>query len=424
VNAKKSQRVDVEGQGPAAAGRSTVEELGRATLFAFLIESGIGKLEEMLEAERATECGRRYEHQPDRRAYRYGHAPGELVLGGRRVRVRRPRARSLDGREVLLPSWIRFSKEDPLDARALEQMVVGVSTRKYHRSLEEVPPDVEVRGTSKSAVSRRFVAATQEQLGVFLERPLDGLDLAVLMIDGVHFAEHVILVAIGIDEKGEKHVLGTWEGATENATSCKALLADLVQRKLDTRRAMLAVIDGSKALAKAVRDTFGRRTKIQRCQVHKKRNVLEHLPDQLRRSVGAKMTAAYQSGDPDQARRILHQLARQLDEAHPGAAASLREGLDETLTVMALELPRALERTLSSTNVIENFMGTARRVSRNVKRWRGGSMMLRWIVAAAIEAKKSFRRVRGHQGIGKLVRALNDGEPTPSESTITRSEAA
>jgi transposase-like protein len=424
MNTRKSRRVEVEGQEPAEEGRSTVGELGRATLFSFLIESGIGKLEDLLEAERTAECGRRYEHQLDRRAYRYGHAPGELVLGGRRVRVKRPRARTLDGCEVLLPSWKHFSKEDPLEARALEQMVVGVSTRKYHRSLEEVPPGVEVRGTSKSAVSRRFVAATQEQLGAFLARPLDGIDLVVLMIDGVHFADHVILVAIGIDENGEKHVLGTWEGATENAASCEGLLGNLVGRGLDAGRPMLVVIDGSKALAKAVRQTFGRRTKIQRCQVHKKRNVLEHLPDKLRRSLGAKITAAYQCGDPDQARRILHQLARQLEESHPGAAASLREGLDETLTVMAFELPRALERTLSSTNVIENFMGTARRVSRNVKRWRGGTMMLRWIVAAAIEAKKSFRRVRGHKGIAKLVHALNDGERTPSEANIARSEAA
>jgi transposase-like protein len=184
------------------------------------------------------------------------------------------------------------------------------------------------------------------------------------------------------------------------------------------------VIDGSKALAKAVRQTLGRRVRIQRCQVHKKRNVLEQLPESMRRSVGSKITAAYRCGDADQARRVLHQLARQLDASHPGAAASLREGLDETLTVLPMELPRALERTLSTTNVIENLMGTARRVSRNVKRWRGGSMMLRWIAAAAIEAEKGFRRVRGHGGLAKLKHALNDNDRSIEEIASSRSKAA
>lgn len=424
MNTRKSRRGEVAGQGAADGELQTVGEHGRTTLFEFLIEAGMRKLEVLLEEERTLVCGRRYEHQPERDAYRFGRAPGELVLGGRRVAVKRPRARTLDGREVVLPSWQRFAHEDPLDARALEQMVVGVTTRKYGRSLEAVPPSVAVRGTSKSAVSRRFVAATQEQLGAFLARPLDGIDLVALMIDGVHFAEHVILVAVGIDADGSKHVLGTWEGATENSASCRDLLSNLIDRGLDLERDLLVVIDGSKALAKAVRETLGRRTRIQRCQIHKKRNVIEQLPDSLRASIGNKISRAYGCGDVDQARRILHQLARRLEESHPGAAASLREGLDETLTVMGLDLPRALERTLSSTNVIENFMGTARRVSRNVKRWRGGTMMLRWIVAAAIEAQKSFRRVRGHAGLAKLVRALRDGERTASESTHMRSEAA
>ena len=424
MNTRKIRRDEAAGQAPVDSTEQTAGELGCTTLFEFLIEAGMRKLATLLEEERSIACGRRYEHQPERVAYRFGHAPGELTLGGRRVAVRRPRARTMDGREVLLPSWQRFAHEDPLDARALEQMVVGVSTRKYGRSLEAVPPTVAVRGTSKSAVSRRFVAATEEQLEVFLKRPLNEIDLLVLMIDGVYFAEHVILVAVGIATDGKKHVLGTWEGATESAASCRELLSNLIARGLDVERELLVVIDGSKALAKAVRETLGRRTKIQRCQVHKKRNVLEQLPESMRVSVGHKISAAYRCGDVDQARRILHQLVRHLDASHPGAAASLREGLDETLTVMGLELPRALERTLSTTNVIENFMGTARRVSRNVKRWRGGSMMLRWIAAAAIEGERGFHRVRGHVGLAKLTQALRDHERPNDETAASQSEAA
>jgi transposase-like protein len=303
-------------------------------------------------------------------------------------------------------------------------MVVGVSTRKYGRSLEAVPPTVAARGTSRSAVSRRFVAATQGQLEAFLARPLDGIDLLVLMIDGVHFAEHVILVAVGIDAQGTKNVLGTWEGATENAASCRELLSNLIERGLDLERELLVVIDGGKALAKAVHETLGRKVKIQRCQVHKKRNVLDQLPEALKRGVGNKITAAYRCGDVHQARRLLNHLARELEASHPGAAASLREGLDETLTVMEMELPRALERTLSSTNVIENFMGTARRVSRNVKHWRSGSMILRWITAAALEAERGFHRVRGHVALAKLRRALKEPDRSNDEATAPRSEAA
>jgi transposase-like protein len=388
--------------------------LARATLFEFLISSGMKELDRILEEERTQACGPRYCHQEDRRASRFGYSPGELVLGGRRVAVRRPRARTVDGQEVILPSWWWFSREDPLRERALEPMVLGVTTRKYARSLEAVDDAVRVRGTSRSAVSRRFVAATQAALRAFLQRDLSDLDLGVLRIDGVHLAEHVILAALGIDAQGKKHVLGTWEGSTENATACRELLADLVARGLPTDSPRLVVIDGSKALAKAVREVFGRRARIQRCQVHKKRNVQEHLPEELRRSVGDRITKAYRCGDVAQAKRLLQQLARQLEAAHPSAAASLREGLDETLTVMALRLPQALERTLSSTNVVENLIGTTRRVTRNVKRWRGGAMILRWVVAAVKEAQRHFRRVRGYAGLSQLAVALRTQPEAPS----------
>jgi transposase-like protein len=363
-------------------------------------------LEKLLEEERAAACGPRYAHDAARRASRHGHAPGELVMGGRRVAVRRPRARTRDGQEVVLPSWTAFSSEDLLDHRAVEQLVLGVSTRGYERSIEPLPPGVRGRGASKSTVSRRFVRATREQLDELLGRRLDDLELVVLMIDGLHVADHVVLVALGIDAEGKKHVLGLREGATENATACRALLADLRDRGLRTDRSILVVLDGAKALRRAVQDVFGDRAIVQRCQEHKKRNVEEQLPESMRPKARAAMNEAYRTRDAARARKLLENLARRLEGEHPGAVASLREGLDETLTVLAFKLPEALERTLATTNPIENLVGTCRRVTRNVRRWRGGSMIVRWIATSLLEASRGFRRLRGHRGMPQLVAAL------------------
>jgi transposase-like protein len=327
------------------------------------------------------------------------------VLGGRRVTVQRPRVRSKKG-EVPLPSWERLAAEDPLHARAVEQMVLGVATRKYARSLEPLPAETKSRGTSKSAVSRRFVAATEKTLADWLGRSLSGLSLAALMLDGIVCGEHTVLVALGIDEGGQKHVLGLWEGATENAVACTALLASLAERGLDVNRTMLVVIDGAKALAKAVRDTFGNRALIQRCQVHKKRNVLEHLPERMRATTGATISTAYGCRDSERALSMLTKLARQLERKHPSAAASLREGLSETLTIISLKLDDALARTLATTNPIENLNGVLRRIHHNVKRWRDGTMVLRWVAVGLHEAMKGFRRLKGHEGMPKLVAAL------------------
>jgi len=229
------------------------------------------------------------------------------------------------------------------------------------------------------------------------------LKLAVLMMDGIHFGEHVILVALGIDESGKKHVLGLREGATENAASCTALLTNLTERGLETTRSRLMVIDGGKALRRAVREVFGKRALVQRCQLHKKRNVLDQLPERMRASVSAALSQAYASRDKATALRLLHNLERRLAKEHPGAAASLREGLEETLTVVDLGLPRALERTLATTNPIENLNSVARRVCGRVKRWRGGEMIVRWMVRAMSEAAKGFRRLKGHAGMPLLI---------------------
>jgi transposase-like protein len=335
------------------------------------------------------------------------------------VRVNRPRARTLDGREVALPSWRAFADEDPLYERAVEQMVVGVSTRKYHRSLEPIPDEPRARGASKSAVSRRFVAATETQMGQWLARDLADLDLAVLMLDGVYVADHVMLVALGIDVDGNKHVLGVREGATENAAATTALLVDLRERGLRFDRTVLVVIDGSKALAKAVRDVFGARALVQRCQAHKARNVLDQLPEEARPSVRQAIRQAYRAGDVDRAKKQLLNLARRLRDEHPGAAASLEEGIDETLTVMRLAIPDPLARRLSTTNIVENLIGSVRTMSHRVKRWRGGRMILRWTVTAVADAASRFRRVIGaRDGMAKLLRALAAHDVNPIEPRL------
>ena len=387
-------------------------EVVRGELREFVINAGMAALQSLLEAERTDLCGPRYARVPERPVHRAGHAPGELVLGGRRVQVKRPRVRSEGGQELALPSWQAFSGEDPLHDRAVEQMLVGVSTRRYERSLEDVPPEIRTRGTSKSAVSRRFVAKTKEQMGTWLGRDLSPIDLVVLMIDGVHIDEQVLLVALGIDADGQKHVLGVCEGATENATSCTGLLTDMRDRGLRTERTTLVVLDGSKALIKAVREVFGSRALIQRCQVHKQRNVVDQLPEDMRVSARAAMREAYGCTDPARAKKLLQNLARRLRDTQPSAAASLDEGLEETLTVMRLGLPKTLARVLSTTNAIENLIGAVRRLSKRVRRWKNGTMILRWTVAAVTDASTRFHRVAGARAaMSKLVVSLRALDP-------------
>lgn len=405
---KKTAREKTEGQGVPQVLLPLVGLLTmvKGQLYELVVSSGLSVLMALLEQEREALCGPRYRHNPSRPASRAGYASGELTLGGRRVAVKRPRVRSRAGEEVELPSWKHFASEDPLNERVLEQIMVGVATRKYDRSLEPLPWGVQGRGASKSAVSRRFVAETTKGLKEWAERSLAGVSIIAVMLDGIVIGEHTVLVALGIDEGGTKHILGFWEGATENAAACNALLSNLVERALDTSRTILFIIDGSKVLAKAIRSVMGNRAKIQRCQVHKKHNVLEHLPERRRQSVGEIITTAYRCRDPKRAMDMLKKLARQLEQKHPSAAASLREGLEETLTIKLFQLPEELERILSTTNAIENLNSGIRHIQRNVKRWRDGQMVLRWVGAALQEAEKGFRRIRGYKDMPKLVAAL------------------
>ncbi len=383
-----------------------LSELIRQTLLDTVITSGTIQAIEMLRSQQEALCGPRYKQVADRKAHRHGSTAGSLVMGGRRVTLPRPRVRSVAGREVELPAWTQWSREDPLEQRALQQMILGVSTRGYSDSLEKLPVEVPERGKSRSAVSRRFVEGTRRRLVKLQRRDLSKLSLAVLMIDGIHFEDHVVLVALGFENDGKKHVLGLWEGATENSRACKALLENLASRGLQTNRSMLIVLDGAKALHKACRDVFGDRAFIQRCQEHKKRNVADHLPESMRPGVRRAMNQAYECRDAKRAKRQLEALAARLESEHPGAAASLREGLDDTLTVIELNLPERLQLSLRTTNPIDNLIGSVRKVSRRVKRWRGGRMMLRWCGAAVLDAEQRFRRIRGYREMPKLIAAL------------------
>jgi putative transposase len=377
----------------------------RAALSELVVGAGMQVLAALLEQDREALCGPKHLQNPARDASRYGHDEGTLVMGGRKVHVRRPRVRGTDG-EVQLPTWEQLSREDPLNDRAVEQMLVGVSTRDYAQSLEPLPPDVATSSVSRSSVSRRFVAQTSAQVDAFLSRPLSKLDVPVIMIDGTALGDHVLVVALGIDTRGKKHVLGVREGSTESHEVCLELLRSLIDRGL-AERVRLFVLDGGKGLRKAVREAFGDSALIQRCQVHKLRNVVEHLPEGKRARVGAAMRQAWTAATEAEARRQLQALARELDTQHPGAAASLREGLDETLTIMSLGVNGALGKTLCSTNPIENLNGLLKRVVRNVKRWSGGQMVLRWATTGLMRAEKRFRRIRGHKQIDAFVAVLD-----------------
>lgn len=377
----------------------------RAELMDLAVASGLRVLQTMLEDDRTAICGRRYQHQVPRQATRAGTVPSEVVLGGRKVALRRPRVRA-NGEEVPLPTFQAMASEDPLNRRVVEQMLVGVATRQYARSLDPLPATMVSRGTSKSAVSRRFVAKTAAQLTAWRSTPLDGLELVALLVDGVHIGEHCIVVALGIDHTGRKHALGLWDGSTENASVCQSLLSDLQSRGLRTDRSLLVILDGSKALHKAVTQTFGSAALIQRCQVHKLRNILEHLPDGQRPWVRAIVARAYKQVDVAIARRLLQDLARRLEDRYPSAAASVREGLDETLTILTLGLSDRLRQSVATTNAIESLISRTRHVKRNVKRWRGGHMVLRWTAAAILEAVKGFRRLKGHRDMPTLLASL------------------
>jgi transposase-like protein len=374
-------------------------------LLAFSVGIGLAVLDELFEAEVTRLAGPKGKHDPDRRVYRHGHEPRQVTLGGRRVPVNKPRVRSVEEEEIELRTFRTFATRDLLNEAALGRMLAGLSTRRYSAGLEPVG-QVEARATSKSAISHRFIQGTEQKLAELFGRDLSQLDLVAMFIDGVEIAEHCVVVALGVDADGRKHPLGLWEGTTENKTVCNALLGNLIERGLHVEQPRLFVIDGGKAIRAAVMSTFGTYAVIHRCREHKRRNVLEHLPQTERMFVSRKLNKAWSEPDARRAEAQLRALAKHLETKHPGAAASLLEGLEETLTVTRLGLSGSLLDTFKSTNPIESMISIARDVTGKVKRWKNGKMVVRWMAAGLLDAEKRFRRVKGYRDMPMLRVAL------------------
>jgi len=375
-------------------------------LLALSVSAGLAVVGELFDDEVTQLVGPRGKHDPKRIAYRHGDEARQLTLGGRRVEVRKPRARTKDNQELELQSFNLFSGRDLLTTAALDRVLHGLSTRNYRYGLEPVgnlPP----LATSKSAISKRFVAGTARKMRELMSRDLSQIDLLVLYFDGIEVDEHTIVVGLGIDADGHKHPLGLVEGSTENKAVCQRLLNDLIRRGLDPELARLVIIDGGKGIRGAVKASFGKHALVHRCRVHKRRNVIDHLPQDQRAFIGHRIDRIYRENDADHAAAELRSLADHLETDHPGAAASLREGLEETLTISRMRLSPSLIKTFKSTNPIESMISTARTVAGNVKRWRGGKMIERWTAAGILEAEKKFRRINGCRDLQLLRIALD-----------------
>jgi len=376
----------------------------------FCLTAGLSALSEMMEQDATELCGPHYGHRDGKPGHRWGKTQGKIGFHGGKVSLDRPRVRGRDGQEMLLPSWDAAQSEDLLGRWAMNLMLINVSTRRFARAVrlpEGDIPSAKGDGVSKSAVSRRFVALSAAQLKSWMAADLSRLDLLVIQIDGIHIEQDLILLAaVGIDGEGNKHPLAVMEGATENAAVVQALLDNLIDRGLDPKVCRLFIVDGAKALRKAIQRTFGKHTPIQRCQIHKGRNIMERLPKHLHAPVRRALRQAWELDDVVKAEHLIRNLARRLEQAAPGVSEAILEGMDEILTVVRLKLPVQLRRSLACTNIIENMMGTIRRVCRNVKHWRNAAMALRWTGAAMQEAAKGFRRLKAHKQLPVLRAAL------------------
>jgi transposase-like protein len=363
-------------------------------------EAGLLILNGLLSAEITQKLGRRGQQE----AYRHGHQNGYVIFDGRKVAVKRPRVRARDGGELALDSYERFQQDGDRQRSVARQLMRHCSTRNYQGAISEC---VEGYGIKKSSVSRQWKQATEKQLQELLERPVPK-DVVALLIDGKHFSDNCVVTAMGVTAEGTKHILGIWQGSTENSTVVKALLADLVERGLDIDQPLLVVIDGGKGLRKAVDEVFGGQALVQRCRIHKQRNVLEHLPKTVRGKYAWRLRAAWALEDWCMAQKELEKIAHELEQTSPGAARSLQEGLEETLSLQKLGVNDVLLKSFSSTNLIESAYSQAEAYCGRVKRWRNGNMALRWSASSLLWSEKQFRKVRGHKYMPQLKAALKN----------------
>jgi len=387
-----------------------VEELiagARDDIEAFAAELGLTIIQRVIESEIEQKLG----NWGEQKNHRHGHQRGYVIFGGSKVRLERPRLRSQEDKEVALSSYQAFQKNGKMQKAVARQLMRQCSTRDYEGAIEGC---LEGYGIKRSSVSRHWKAATIKELEQLMQRPVPK-DLVVLMIDSKFFGGDCLVAAVGIDLQGKKYVLGLWHGATENSTVVKGLLEDLVSRGLESERKMLIVIDGAKALRKAVQMVLGEQAVVQRCRIHKLRNVLDQLPEEKKAQAGWRLRSAWGRKDVKVAEKELRQTARWLEPSWPMAAGSLLEVLEETLTVQRLNIQHTLCRTLSNTNLIENCFAQVAYKTGRVKRWHGPTMILRWTAAALLHAEKNFRRIRGCEQLPDLEKALRD---MPTTTTL------
>lgn len=397
----------------------------RSGVHSLCTAAGLTVLYKMMEEDVTALVGPKGKHNPNRIGFRHGSEKTSVVLSGQRVAIERPRVRQVNnGGELPVETYELAKRDDLLLEAALARMLYGLSSRNYQRGQDTTPEAVETHGASKSTVSRRFIQATEAELKKVMSRKLDDLGISVLLVDGVHFAGTTVVVAMGIDRLGAKHVLGIKHGATENARICKDLLADLVDRGLDADDGLLAIIDGSKALRSALKQVFGQQVLIQRCRVHKRRNVLDYLPKAQRPWVNRQLTKAWTLDTAAEAVRALKTLATRLEAQYPDAAASLREGLDETVTVMRLGISGLLAKSLSTTNAIESAFDMVRSHTRNVKNWHNGNMIQRWAAAGLLAAEERFRRIKGYRDMHLLRAGIRRLTVEKEKEGETRSKSA
>jgi putative transposase len=407
----ESQRAVKQLEAMAATGRSVQMVLPMAEMLGWL-RKGVGELVRqaalelinlLMQEEVRELVGERSHRQPDRTSNRWGSERGYCVVMGQKVPIQRPRVRSTDDQEVRLGSYEMFHRGEPLTETVWEKLMLGLSTRNYGQAVRQF---AEAYGLEKSAISEHFIEASRTKLKEMMDRKLGQVRLCALLIDATPFAGQQMVVALGIKQDGQKMILGIRQGATENTTVVGELLGDLMNRGLDFSEPRLYILDGGKALPAAVKRYAGESAPIQRCQVHKRRNVLDHLTDEQRPSVAKKLNAAYALEKYDAAKEALNQLHRELMDLNPSAARSLNEGLEETLTVHRLQVPLSLRKTLACTNVIESAFSIVERVCSNVKRWHGGDQRERWVGSGLLLAEKQFRRIQGYKQIPTLLREL------------------
>ncbi len=382
----------------AAAMRDGVGELIR--------RAGLELISLLMEQEIEQIAGPRHAPAPDRKAYRWGKNDGWCRIDGQKVPLKRPRAREVDGKELPLGSYLRFQHDPQFHPRLWREVMRGLSTRNYGRMVRRF---AEAYGIEKSTVSEQFVEASRRKLRELIERSLKELELCAVMMDGISFDGETFVVALGIEKDGHKTILGLRQGPSENATVVNELCADLEQRGLDFQQARLYVLDGAKALATAVKKRAGAAGFLQRCQLHKRRNVLGHLPDEHQPFIEQKLVAAWAMSGYDEAKKALEKVIAELERINPSAARSLAEGLDETLTIHRLGVPEKLRKTLFSTNPIESAFSVVEEKCGRVKKWQGGDMKLRWVASGLLFAEAQFRKVKGYREIPQLIAALNAG---------------